>query len=81
VFVIFSAGARQTALDRLDDNDSNPNSVFTRSFVRELAQPGLNLVQIAKRRQPDVRQMTAAASRMQTPAYYDQIVGDSGKRL
>ena len=76
VFVIFSAGAKQTALDRLNDNDPNPNSVFTRSFVRELAQPGLNLVQIAKRTQSDVRQMTAAASRMQTPAYYDQIVGD-----
>lgn len=58
VFVIFSAGAKQTALDRLNDNDPNPNSVFTRSFVRELAQPGLNLVQIAKRTQSDVRQMT-----------------------
>lgn len=76
VFVIFSAGAKQAALDRLNDNDPNPNSVFTRSFVRELAQPGLNLVQIAKRTQSDVRQMTSAASRMQTPAYYDQIVGD-----
>lgn len=76
VFVIFSAGAKQTALDRLNDNDPSPNSVFTRNFVRELAQPGLNLVQIAKRTQSDVRQMTAAASRMQTPAYYDQIVGD-----
>lgn len=72
----FSAGAKQAALDRLNDNDPNPNSVFTRSFVRELAQPGLNLVQIAKRTQSDVRQMTSAASRMQTPAYYDQIVGD-----
>ncbi len=76
VFVIFSAGAKQTALDRLNDNDPNPNSVFTRSFVRELAQPGLNLVQIAKRTQSDVRKMTVAANRMQTPAYYDQIVGD-----
>ncbi len=76
VFVVFSAGAKQTALDRLNDNDPNPNSVFTRSFIRELSQPGLNLVQIAKRTQSDVRQMTVAANRMQTPAYYDQIVGD-----
>ncbi len=76
VFVIFSAGAKQTALDRLSDNDNNPNSVFTRNFVRELAQPGLNLVQIAKRTQSDVRNMTVAANRLQTPAYYDQIVGD-----
>ena len=76
VFVFFSAGAKQTALDRLNDNDPNPNSVFTRTFVRELTQPGLNLVQIAKRTQSDVRKMTVAANRMQTPAYYDQIVGD-----
>lgn len=76
VFIVFSAGAKQTALDRLSDNDPNPNSVFTRSFARELLQPGMNLVQIAKRTQLDVRNMTAAASRMQTPAYYDQIVGD-----
>jgi hypothetical protein len=76
VFVVFSAGAKQTALDRLSDNDNNPNSVFTRNFVHELVQPGANLVQIAKRTQTDVRNMTAAANRLQTPAYYDQIVGD-----
>lgn len=67
VFVIFSAGAKQTALDRLSDNDNNANSVFTRNFVHELVQPGANLVQIAKRTQTDVRNMTMAANRMQTP--------------
>src|SRR5215470_1521740 len=36
VFVVFSAGAKQTALDRLTDSDPDPNSVFTRNFVREL---------------------------------------------
>lgn len=76
VFVVFSAGAKQTALDRLSDDDTNPNSVFTRNFVRELAKPGLNLVQIAKRTQFDVRDMTAGVRHLQTPAYYDQIVGD-----
>src|SRR6195952_3649011 len=43
VFSVFSAGARQTALDRLSDRDDNPNSVFTRVFVKELQQPSLNL--------------------------------------
>lgn len=76
VFVVFSAGAKQTALDRLSNDDTNPNSVFTRNFVRELAKPGLNLVQIAKRTQFDVRDMTASVKHLQTPAYYDQIVGD-----
>ena len=36
VFSVFSAGPRQTALDRLSNNDNNPNSVFTRTFAKEL---------------------------------------------
>jgi hypothetical protein len=76
VFVVFSAGAKQTALDRLSDSDASPNSVFTRYFSKELATPGLTLVQIAKRTQSDVRQIAASVRHDQTPAYYDQIVGD-----
>ena len=49
VFSVFSAGPRQTALDRLSNNDDNPNSVFTRTFAKELTQPGINLVQVAQR--------------------------------
>src|SRR6516225_64312 len=36
VFVVFSAGAKQTALDRLSQSDPDPNSVFTRNFMREV---------------------------------------------
>ena len=49
VFSIFSAGPRQTALDRLSNNDDNPNSVFTRTFAKQLTEPGANLVQVAQR--------------------------------
>jgi hypothetical protein len=76
VFVIYSAGAKQTALDRLSNDDSNPNSVFTRKFSKTLGEPGLNLVQIAKRTQSDVRDLAQGIRHLQTPAYYDQIVGD-----
>src|SRR5262249_12220029 len=76
VFVVFSAGAKQTALDRLGKDDPNPNSVFTRNFMRVLAIPSLTLVQIAKRTQIDVKQVAATVHHEQTPAYYDQIVGD-----
>jgi hypothetical protein len=76
VFVIYSAGAKQTALDRLSNDDNNPNSVFTRNFSRTLAEPGLNLVQIAKRTQSEVRDLALGIRHVQTPAYYDQIVGD-----
>jgi Caspase domain len=76
VFVIYSAGAKQTALDRLSNDDTNPNSVFTRNFSKTLVEPGLNLVQIAKRTQSEVRDLAQGIRHLQTPAYYDQIVGD-----
>ena len=76
VFVVYSAGAKQTALDRLSNDDTNPNSVFTRNFSRTLVEPGLNLVQIAKRTQSEVRDLALGVRHIQTPAYYDQIVGD-----
>jgi hypothetical protein len=76
VFVVFSAGAKQMALDRLNQTDADPNSVFTRNFLREVATPTLTLVQIAKRTQIAVKQLAATVRHDQTPAYYDQIVGD-----
>ncbi len=76
VFILFSAGAKQLALDRLSGRDGDPNSVFSRNLIRELQEPGLSLVQIAKRTQIDVKQMAATVGRDQTPAYYDQIVGE-----
>lgn len=76
VFVIYSAGAKQTALDRLSNRDTDPNSVFTRNFAKTLLEPGLNLVQIAKRTQLEVRDLAQGIRHLQTPAYYDQIVGN-----
>ena len=43
---------------------------------RRVMEPGLSLVQIAKRTQADVKRMAATVNHVQTPAYYDQIVGD-----
>jgi Caspase domain len=76
VFILFSAGAKQRALDALSSNDPNPNSVFTRNFARQLSEPGLTLVQVAKRTQAEVKQAAATVGHEQTPAYYDQVVGD-----
>jgi hypothetical protein len=50
--------------------------VFTRNFSKTLGEPGLNLVQIAKRTQSEVRDLAQGIRHVQTPAYYDQIVGD-----
>jgi hypothetical protein len=76
VFSVFSAGPRQTALDRLSNNDDNPNSVFTRTFAKELLQPGENLVQVAQHTRRLVAEMAETVSHKQIPVYFDQMVDD-----
>lgn len=76
VFSVFSAGPRQTALDRLSNNDTDPNSVFTRAFAKELLQPGENLVQIAQRTRRVVSEMAETVKHRQVPVYFDQMVDD-----
>src|ERR1700755_522638 len=72
VFSIFSAGPRQTALDRLSNNDDNPNSVFTRTFAKELTQPGVNLVQVAQRTRRLVSEMAETERHKQIRVYLDK---------
>ena len=76
VFVLMSAGAKQEAMDRLSGDDRAKNSVFTRIFLGELAKPGQTLVQIAKATQVGVKNLAATVGYEQTPAYYDQVIGD-----
>jgi len=76
VFSVFSAGPRQTALDRLSNNDDNPNSVFTRAFAKELLQPGENLVQVAQHTRRIVSEMAETVRHKQIPVYFDQMVDD-----
>jgi hypothetical protein len=76
VFSVFSAGPRQTALDRLSNDDTNPNSVFTRTFAKELLQPGENLVQVAQHTRRIVSEMADTVKHKQIPVYFDQMVDD-----
>lgn len=76
VFSVFSAGPRQTALDRLSNDDANPNSVFTRTFAKELTEPGMNLVQVAQRTRRLVSEMAETVHHKQIPVYFDQMVDD-----
>jgi hypothetical protein len=76
VFSVFSAGPRQTALDRLSNNDTNPNSVFTRTFSKELLQPGENLVQVAQHTRRLVSELAETINHKQIPVYFDQMVDD-----
>jgi hypothetical protein len=76
VFSVFSAGPRQTALDRLSNDDVNPNSVFTRTFAKELLEPGMNLVQVAQHTCRVVSEMAETVRHKQIPVYFDQMVDD-----
>ncbi len=75
MFVLYSAGVGQKALDRLGPDDGEPNSVFTRKFMPILATPGLPLVDIAKRTQVEVQALARKVHHTQEPAYYDQVIG------
>lgn len=76
IFILFSAGQGQSALDRLSDADINKNSVFTRILLQELESHNLSMVQIAKNVQIKVKNLAAKIDHNQVPAYYDQIIGD-----
>jgi hypothetical protein len=74
VFSVFSAGYKQTALDRLSNDDGSPNSVFTRTFAKELLQPGEDLVEVAQHTRRLVSEMAETVGHKQIPAYSDQMV-------
>lgn len=75
-FILYSAGAGQTALDRLSDDDDNPNSVFTRALLPRLQEQGMSLHDLAKQVRRDVQHLAATVNHEQFPAYYDQMSGD-----
>jgi uncharacterized protein len=75
VFTLYSAGIGQTALDRLDDADDHPNSVFTRVFVPALTRPGLALGDLAVEVREEVARVAASVHHNQRPAYYDETIG------
>src|SRR5262249_39910298 len=75
-FIMYSAGAGESALDRLDDDtDRDPNSVFTRNLLPLLPAPGLTLTDGAEQVRVSVRQMAGTVKHLQTPAYYNQVLG------
>jgi len=74
-FVIFSAGAGQLALDRLSEDDTSENSVFTRLFLPRLQTPDLELRSLMAGLRRDVRDLAKTVNHDQFPAYYDELLG------
>ena len=75
-FIMFAAGAREMALDRLSDTDADPNSIYTRKLLPLLKQPGLRLPDVAQRVRGEVRQLANTVGHRQSPAYYDEGADD-----
>ena len=76
VFMIYSAGVGEVALDRLSDGDANPNSIFTRSFLPLLEDPENSLIAVAKQTRAKVKGLASSVGQTQSPAYYDEIDGE-----
>jgi uncharacterized caspase-like protein len=75
VMVVYSAGANQQALDKLNDADKDPNGVFTREFLKVMRQPGLSVQDAVNRVKMTVIERAKSVGHVQTPAIYDQSVG------
>ena len=75
VFSLYAAGAGQQALDRLPGNDPDPNSVFTRIFVRQMRKTGLNLIDLGESVRDEVAQLAETVPHKQVPAYYNEVRG------
>jgi tetratricopeptide (TPR) repeat protein len=74
-FVMFSAGAGQTALDRLDDADGTDTSVFTRTLLPLMRKPGLSLLDMADQVGEQVQSLARTVGHNQTPAFYSRVIG------
>lgn len=74
-FVMYSADAGEAALDRLTDADTDPNSVFTRTLIPLMQEPGRDLVDMAREVRRRVRALAQSVAHQQTPAYYDAVLG------
>ncbi len=75
-FVMYSADEGEAALDRLGEDDANPNSVFTRELVPLMGDPELDLVDLAREVRRRVRKAALSVGHSQLPAYYDAVLGD-----
>ena len=74
--IIFSAGSGQQALDKLYPADPVPNGVFTRVLLREMLKPSTSIDRVMRNVRQDVVQLAKSVGKEQTPALYDQAVGD-----
>jgi Caspase domain len=75
-FIMYSAGAGQSALDRLGEGDSTATSVYTRVLLSRLKDPSIKLRDLAASVRDEVEKMGKSVGHDQRPAYYDDLPAD-----
>jgi len=74
-FIIYAAGDKQVALDKLSDDDDDPNSVFTRVLLDHISSK-IDLVSLARTVREDVQALAEEHDEFQRPSYYDNLSGE-----
>jgi len=74
--IMFSAGSGQQALDKLGTNDKNKNGLFTRIFLKEMTKPGVSVDRVLRNVRNEVVTLAKGVGHEQTPALYDQAIGE-----
>ena len=74
--VMFSAGSGQQALDKLGPKDPDKNGLFTRIFVKEMRKPGVSVDRVLRNVRNQVVEQAKSVGHEQTPALYDQSIGE-----
>jgi len=74
--VVYAAAAGEKALDKLNDEDQNPNGLFTRHLLELIDQPGLEIRPLVQELKERVYNEARTVSlRNQRPSYYDGLIG------
>ena len=74
--IIFSAGSGQQALDKLGQDDTEKNGLFTRVFIKEMVKPGISVDRVLRNVRNEVVNLAKSVGHEQTPALYDQAIGE-----
>ena len=71
--ILYAAGARQKALDRLGPEDDSPYSVFTRSLLPQLQDPHRPLMRSVEDTRNEVETLAGTINHSQRPASYSDV--------
>jgi uncharacterized caspase-like protein len=74
--LMFSAASRERALDKLGNDDTHPNGVFTRELIARMRTPGVPFEQVAKEVQAEVEKLAASINHKQRPLIVNDSIGD-----